>query len=76
VCSGQIRRPRPPPSPHTASPAPIGIDSGLTFERYLQLDQAEPRFDGHRAWTYLTRRLGLTSSSCGEAAIASAAFDA
>jgi hypothetical protein len=64
------------PSRHTDSPAPIGIDSRLTFDRYLMLDQAEPLFDGHRAWTYLTRRLGFTSRSYGEAVIESAAFDA
>ena len=64
------------PSRDAASPASIGIDSRLTFERYLHLDQAEPLFDGHRAWTYLIRRLGFTSHSYGEAAIASAAFDA
>ena len=54
----------------------MGIDSGLTFERYLQLDQAEPLFDGHRAWTYLTRRLGFTSHTYGEMAAVSSAFDA
>jgi hypothetical protein len=64
------------PSRETASSAPIGIDSQLTFERYLMLDQAEPLFDGHRAWTYLTRRLGFTSRSYGEAPIESEAFDA
>ena len=63
------------PRRDSASLMPIGIDTGLTFERYLQLDQAEPLFDGHRAWTYLTRRLGFTSHSYGEAAIGSAAFD-
>jgi len=63
------------PSRAESNPAPIGIDSGLTFERYLQLDQAEPLFDGNRAWTYLTRRLGFSSHAYGEAAIGSAAFD-
>jgi hypothetical protein len=64
------------PRRDTASPAPVGIDSGLTFERYLTLDQAEPLFDGHRARTYLTRRLGFTSHSYGESPIRSAVFDA
>ncbi|MCC6176054.1 MAG: hypothetical protein IT305_12175 [Chloroflexi bacterium] len=64
------------PSRDAASSAPMGIDSGLTFERYFQLDQAEPLFDGHRAWTYLTRRLGFSSRAYGEATIDSAAFDA
>jgi hypothetical protein len=64
------------PSRDTASPAPIGIDSGLTCERYLVLDQTEPLLDGHRARTYLTRRLGFTSHSYRGAAIESAAFDA
>jgi hypothetical protein len=64
------------PSRDTASPTPIGIDSRLTFDRYRMLDQAEPLFDGHRAWTCLTRRLGFTSHSYGEAPIESAAFDA
>jgi hypothetical protein len=64
------------PSRDAAKPAPVGIDSGLTFERYVRLDQAERLFDGHRAWTYLTRRLGFTSRSYGEAPVESAAFDA
>ena len=64
------------PSRNTACSAPTGIDGGLTFERYLTLDQAEPLFDGHRAWTYLTRRLGFTSHSYTEVAIESSAFDA
>lgn len=64
------------PSRDAASPAPIGIDSRLTFDRYLQLDQAEPLFDGHRAWMYLTRRLGFTSYSYGDGVSESAAFDA
>jgi len=63
------------PRRDAARPMPIGIDNGLTFERYLQLDQAEPLFDGNRAWTYLTRRLGFTSCAYGEATIASKAFD-
>lgn len=63
------------PSRDTATRTTTGIDSGLTFEHYLMLDQAEPLFDGHRAWTYLTRRLGFTSRSYGEAPIESAAFD-
>jgi hypothetical protein len=64
------------PSTDTANPAPIGSDSGLTFERYLQLVQAELLFDGHSAWMYLTRRLELTSQLYGKAAIESAALDA
>jgi hypothetical protein len=64
------------PSRHKASPLPGGIDSRLTFDRYLMLDQAEPLFDGHRAWTYLTRRLGFTSRSYGQPSAEAAAFDA
>jgi len=64
------------PSRDSTAPVSAGIDSQLTFERYLKLDQAEPLFDGHRAWTYLTRHLGFTRRSYGEVATESAAFDA
>jgi len=52
-----------------------GIESALTFERYRQLDQAEPLFDGHRAWTYLSQclRFGRASYREAEAAVV---FDA
>jgi hypothetical protein len=63
------------PSRDAAGSAPIGIDSRLTFDRYFQLDQSEPLFDGNRAWTYLTRRLGFSSHAYGEATIESKAFD-
>jgi hypothetical protein len=63
------------PSRDAASPAPRRIDSGLTFERYLPLDQAKPLFDGNRAWTYLTRHLGFSSHSYGGTLIEPAAFD-
>ncbi len=63
------------PSRDTNTPTPSRIDSRLTFERYLKLDQAEPLFDGHRAWTYLTQRLGFTNRPYGEVPIETAAFD-
>lgn len=63
------------PSRDAARSAPMGIDSGLTFERYFQLDQAESLYDGNRAWTYLTRRLGFSSHAYGELADDSATFD-
>jgi hypothetical protein len=63
------------PSRDAASPAPTGIDSGLTFERYSQLNQAEPLFGGNRDWTDQTRRLGFSSHADDEATIGSAAFD-
>jgi hypothetical protein len=47
--------------------APAGLDSRLTFERYMHLDDAEPLFDGHRAWTYLTRQLGFINLPYGQA---------
>jgi hypothetical protein len=64
--------------PHRgAARAPdAGMGTGLTFASYLALDQAEPLFDGHRAWTYLTRRLGFTGRPYGEDATESAQFDA
>jgi hypothetical protein len=49
---------------------------GFTFERYRMLDEAEPLVDGHRVWSYLTRRLGFTRKSYGEAVIESGGFDA
>jgi hypothetical protein len=64
------------PPRETTVPSGSGIDSQLTFERYRQLDQAEPLFDGTRAWTYLTRRLGFSSRPYGESSVESAAFDA
>src|SRR5215212_1705706 len=51
-----------------------GFQHGLTFERYQQLDQHEPLFDGHRAWTHLTRRLGFVSRSYADAPVEAALF--
>src|SRR5215213_1566391 len=63
-----------------ARDAPVGtvpgFQHGLTFERYQQLDQHEPLFDGHRAWTHLTRRLGFVSRSYADAPAEAALFDA
>jgi hypothetical protein len=53
-----------------------GFQQGLTFELYHQLDQHEPLFDGHRAWTHLTRRLGFVSRSYADAPIEAPLFDA
>jgi hypothetical protein len=63
------------PAHDAAGHATTGIDSRLSFERYHRLDHAEPLFDGHRAWTYLTRRLRFTSQPYGETSVESAAFD-
>lgn len=52
-----------------------GIDSRLSFERYMHLDQAEPLFDGNRAWQHLTRRLGFSIHASGESSTVSAAFE-
>jgi hypothetical protein len=57
-------------------PAQPGIDSRMTFERYVRLDQHEPLFDGHRAWTYLTRHLAFAHHRYGSVPGDSAAFDA
>jgi hypothetical protein len=37
--------------------------SRMTLELYTQLDEAEPRFDGHVAHTHLTKRLGMVAAS-------------
>lgn len=55
------------------SPRP---DSRMTFERYLHLDHAEPLFDGHRAWTHLTRQLAFASRAYHDAPAEAALFDA
>jgi hypothetical protein len=57
-------------------PAPSGPDSRLTFERYLNLDQTEPLFDGHRAWIHLTRQLAFTSRAYQDTPADAALFDA
>jgi hypothetical protein len=63
-----------------ARDAPVGtvtgFQHGLTFALYQQLDQHEPLFDGHRAWTHLTRRLGFVSRSYADAPLDAALFDA
>lgn len=64
-----------PPRNHS-SVGPRGIESQMTFERYAALDASEPKFDGHRAWTHLTRRLGFSAHVYGESADASTALDA
>jgi hypothetical protein len=56
--------------------ATAGVTSALTFERYRQLDHAEPLFDGHRAWTFLTQRLRFTRESYGASGATSSTFDA
>ena len=72
-----------PPSPpsrstpgHVGMPVSIGIDSRMTFERYLHLDAAEPLFDGHRAWTHLTRQLAFTSRAYQDTPAEAVLFDA
>jgi hypothetical protein len=37
--------------------------SRMTLEFYAELDEGEPRFDGNRAQTHLTRRLGMIPRS-------------
>jgi hypothetical protein len=59
----------------TVSPR-TGVDSRMTFARYMHMDQAEPMFDGHRAWTHLARRLGFANHPYGQVPADSAAFDA
>jgi hypothetical protein len=34
---------------------PAGGYDGMSMALYAQLDESEPRFDGHRAWTHLER---------------------
>ena len=79
--TGLIRLPDPqahpsPPEPRTQHPAPLVVDSRMTFERYLHLDNAEPLFDGHRAWTHLTRQLAFSSRAYHDAPAEAALFDA
>ncbi len=38
---------------------PAGGYGGMSMQLYAQLDESEPRFDGHRAWKHL-ERLGYT----------------
>ncbi len=40
---------------------PAGGQDGMSMKLYASLDETEPRFDGHRAWTHL-ERLGYTRS--------------
>lgn len=64
------------PTREPAGPAPSGVTSAMTFQRYTELDQAEPLFDGHRAWAYLSERLRFSRVPYGADASASAVFDA
>jgi hypothetical protein len=64
------------PSRDSVTAIRTGLASSFTFERYRTLDQNEPSFDGHRAWTHLTRQLGFTNRPYGEVSTESAAFDA
>lgn len=59
-----------------AAPAAGTVGSPLTFARYSQLDQHEPLFDGHRAWTHLVERLRFSRQAYGESATISALVDA
>ena len=59
-----------------AIPVSAGLVSRMTFERYLHLVHAEPRVDGHRSWTHLTRQLAFTSLSYQDAPANAALFDA
>lgn len=63
------------PAHDGATSTTSGVTSALTFERYRQLDQAEPLFDGHRAWSYLSQRLRFSRVAYTESA-AAAVFDA
>ena len=64
------------PTGDPVTPSPFGLDSRMTFERYLHLDHAEPLFDGHRAWTHLTRQLAFVSRSYQDVPAEAALFDA
>src|SRR5215213_7268299 len=39
--------------------------AAMTVARYLSLDEAEPRFDGHRARVHLTRHLAFVEQPLG-----------
>jgi hypothetical protein len=47
------------PIPSVRTTGEIAVPSRMTLPLYLQLDESEPRFDGHVGQRHLTKRLGM-----------------